>query len=108
ISRREDNLWRHIASLMAGNFFGEGALLDHRPRNATATAMTPSSLYILRRKDLEILAEVYPSIRRALEQENERRKRENADSSEPSRTVAPIKDGAAVSNLPEFEMFSKK
>ena len=62
---------------MAGNFFGEGALLDHRPRNATVTAISPCSFYKLRRKDLELLSGVYPNIRRALEQENERRKREN-------------------------------
>ena len=93
---------------MAGNFFGEGALLDRRPRNATVTAMTPCSLYKLRRKDLEVLVGVYPNIRHALEQENERRKRENADSLEPSRSVAPREDGAVTSSLPDLEMFSKK
>jgi CPA1 family monovalent cation:H+ antiporter len=77
VSRRDGNVWRNIASLMAGNFFGEGALLDHRPRNATLTAMTPCSLYKLKRKDLEVVVDVYPNIRRALEQESERRKQEN-------------------------------
>jgi len=71
--------WRHIATLMAGNFFGEGALLDHRPRNATVTAVSPCSFYKLRRKDLETLIEVYPNVRRALEQENERRKSANSE-----------------------------
>jgi CPA1 family monovalent cation:H+ antiporter len=80
VSRRDGNVWRNIASLMAGNFFGEGAILDHRTRNATVTAMTPCSLYKLRRKDLEVVVDVYPNIRRALEQENERRKRENVSS----------------------------
>jgi Na+:H+ antiporter len=108
ISRREDNIWRHIASLMAGNFFGEGALLDHRPRNATVTAMTPCSLYKLRRKDLEVLVGVYPNIRHALAQENERRKQENADSSERSRMVArPPEGGTVTSSVPELEIFSK-
>jgi CPA1 family monovalent cation:H+ antiporter len=74
ISRREGNESRHLATLMAGNFFGEAALLDHRPRNATVTAVSPCSFYKLRRKDLELLIDVYPNIRRALEQENERRK----------------------------------
>jgi len=64
---------------MAGNFFGEGALLDHRPRNATVTAVSPCSFYKLRRKDLEILIEVYPNIRRALEEENQRRKAGNSE-----------------------------
>jgi CPA1 family monovalent cation:H+ antiporter len=108
ISRREDNLWRHIASLMAGNFFGEGALLDHRPRNATATAMTPSSLYVLRRKDLEILAELYPNIRHALERENERRKKENADSVATSSVGQLTRENDSVaSGLQELEILSK-
>ena len=50
ISKPEDNSWRQIASLMAGNFFGEGALLDPRPRNAPVTAMTPCSLCRLRNR----------------------------------------------------------
>ena len=83
ISRREDNVWRHVASLMAGNFFGEGSLLDRRPRNATVAAITPCALYKLRRKDLEVLVEVYPNIRQALEKENERRKKENASIPSP-------------------------
>jgi CRP-like cAMP-binding protein len=81
ISRREGNDWRHLATLMAGNFFGEAALLEHRPRNATVTAMTPCSLYKLRRKDLDVVIDVYPNIRRALEQENQRRKIESANQS---------------------------
>ncbi len=78
ISRREGSKWRHVATLMAGNFFGEGAFLDHRPRNATVTAVSPCSFYKLRRKDLEILFDVYPNIRRALEQEHGRRQTANS------------------------------
>lgn len=74
ISRGEGNEWQDLATLMAGNFFGEAALLDHRPRNATVTAITPCSLYRLGRKNLETVIEVYPNIRRALEQESLRRK----------------------------------
>ncbi|HEY5074514.1 MAG TPA: cyclic nucleotide-binding domain-containing protein, partial [Pyrinomonadaceae bacterium] len=108
ISRREGNVSRHIASLMAGNFFGEGALLDRRSRNATVTAMTPCSLYKLRRKDLEVLVEVYPNIHRALEQENQRRKKENADTLVASGAAALTReDDGVTSGLPEFEIFSK-
>jgi CRP-like cAMP-binding protein len=59
---------------MAGNFFGEAAFLENRPRNATVTAMTACSLYELRRNNLEAVLEVYPGIRTALEKESERRK----------------------------------
>jgi CPA1 family monovalent cation:H+ antiporter len=79
ISRREGNDWRHLATLMAGNFFGEASLLEHRPRNATVTAVTPCSLYKLIRKDLEAIIEDYPHIRRVLEQENKRREIENVN-----------------------------
>lgn len=99
ISRREGNTSRHIASLMAGNFFGEGALLDHRPRNAAVTAMTPCSLYKLRRKDLEVLVGVYPNIRRALEQENERRRQENADSGSPPPAPSTREDEVGTSSV---------
>lgn len=84
ISQRQGTDSRHVATLMAGNFFGEAALMEHRPRNATVTAMTPCSLYKLRRKDLEVIIEVYPNIRRALEHENQRRKIENTDVSAES------------------------
>jgi CPA1 family monovalent cation:H+ antiporter len=74
ISRLEGSESKHLATLMAGNFFGEGALLDHRPRNATVTAVSPCSFYKLKRKDLELLIDVYPNIQRALEAENVKRK----------------------------------
>ena len=78
ISKREGSESRHLATLMAGNFFGEAAILDHRPRNATVTAISPCAFYRLSRKDLELLSEVYPNIRRALEEENKRRQLQNA------------------------------
>jgi CPA1 family monovalent cation:H+ antiporter len=107
ISRREDNIWRHIASLMAGNFFGEGSLLDRRPRNATVTAITPCALYKLRRKDLEVLVEVYPNIRHALQKENERRKKENADSVVKVNTPTFNGGESAITSSLPVEIFSK-
>jgi monovalent cation:H+ antiporter, CPA1 family len=56
-----------LATLLAGDFFGEMALLTGKPRNATVRAVTPCSLYELRRKDLETLHELRPVIRAALE-----------------------------------------
>ena len=62
--------------------------------------MTPCSLYKLRRKDLEVLVEVYPNIRRALEQENERRKKENADSLASGAAALTRENDGATSGLP--------
>ena len=57
-----------LATLMAGDFFGEAALISGNRRNATVKAVTHCSLYELRRKDLETLHELRPVIRKALEQ----------------------------------------
>lgn len=55
-----------VATLYAGDFFGESALLHSAPRNATAIAATPCSLYELKRRDLDAIFEQYPAIRDAV------------------------------------------
>lgn len=57
-----------VATLYAGDFFGESALLHGTPRNATAIAATPCSLYELQRDDLDRICELYPEIRRTVEE----------------------------------------
>lgn len=42
----------HLASLGAGDFFGEMALLDHHRRSATVTAAEPTECVVLLRSDL--------------------------------------------------------
>ena len=49
-------------------FFGESALIHGTPRNATAIAATPCSLYELKRKDLDLICETYPNIRKTVEE----------------------------------------
>ena len=68
ISREEDGERKELGSLFAGDLFGEMALLRGERRNATARAITPSYLYELRRESLEKAMEVFPHIRRALEE----------------------------------------
>ncbi|MBL6692108.1 MAG: cation:proton antiporter, partial [Pseudomonadales bacterium] len=64
----EDNGVRnHVATLYAGDFFGESALLHSAPRNATAIAATPCSLYELNRADLDKICDRFPRIREAVE-----------------------------------------
>jgi len=65
LSREENGAARDIATLMAGDFFGEGALAGE-PYPATAMAMTPCSLYSLELVDLQIAVESNPAIRQAL------------------------------------------
>jgi CRP-like cAMP-binding protein len=41
-----------LAELAAGEFFGEIALLDGKPRSASATALTKCELLVLERRDV--------------------------------------------------------
>lgn len=57
-----------VATLYAGDFFGESALLHGTTRNASAIAATPCSLYELKRADLDKICELYPNIRKTVEE----------------------------------------
>jgi CRP-like cAMP-binding protein len=46
---------RQATTLGRGSFFGEHALLDHSPRNATVTAITPMSVLVLNRAEFETM-----------------------------------------------------
>jgi CPA1 family monovalent cation:H+ antiporter len=63
----------HVATLYAGDFFGESALLHGTPRNATAIAATPCSLYELNRRDLDKIFQLHPNIRNMVEEVDRQR-----------------------------------
>ena len=67
----------HVATLYAGDFFGEAALLHGTQRNATARAATPCSLYELKRRDLDSIFDQFPDIREAVEQVDQQRLESN-------------------------------
>jgi CPA1 family monovalent cation:H+ antiporter len=74
VARAEHGKARDLATMMAGEFFGEAALLSGRqPRNATVTAVTPCTLYRLHRDDLRVAMAMQPAIRKALEEESRKR-----------------------------------
>jgi monovalent cation:H+ antiporter, CPA1 family len=56
-----------VATLLAGEFFGEMAVLSANPRTATVTAVTHCTLYELTRADLEAVALLAPTIDQILE-----------------------------------------
>ncbi len=58
---------KQVATLYAGDFFGEAALLHGAPRNATTIAATPCSLYELKQADLYKMMADYPVIKEAVE-----------------------------------------
>ena len=67
---------RPVATLLAGDFFGEMAVLTASPRTATVTTATDAVLYELRRGDLELALEVCPTMRQVLENVSLERGRE--------------------------------
>ncbi len=55
-----------LATLRAGDFFGELALLDGAPRSATAIAIEPTETFILARERFRELIAIEPVMREAL------------------------------------------
>lgn len=76
VSRRDGGIARDLATLMAGDFFGEMALLHGGARTATCRAVTPCALYELRREDLEEVLHACPDMKDALEEADKTRRAE--------------------------------
>ena len=76
VSRQDGGVSRDLATLIAGEFFGEMALLHGIRRTATCRAMTPCALYELRRDDIDVVRKVCPEIQRALEEADRQRRAE--------------------------------
>ncbi|RMH12152.1 MAG: hypothetical protein D6701_13895 [Gemmatimonadetes bacterium] len=76
VKRTDDGITRDVATLIAGDFFGEMALLHGTRRTATCRAVTPCALYELRRQDLEAVLATHPGIRQVLEETAARRRAE--------------------------------
>ena len=67
-----------VARLGPGELFGEMALLDHTTRNATVRCSATLSVFSVPRKELELLSQGMPELRRNLEQLRDRRLRRAA------------------------------
>ena len=69
----EEGAQAQVATLFAGDILGEAALIHSVPRNATAIAATPCSLYELKCVDLDLICRQYPAIHsRVLDIDRER------------------------------------
>jgi CPA1 family monovalent cation:H+ antiporter len=79
VSRQDGGSARDLATLMAGDFFGETTLLHGGTRTATCRAVTPCALYELRREELDAVIAVSPSMRQALEEADRRRRAQRLD-----------------------------
>jgi len=67
---------RPVATLLAGDFFGEMAVLSDAPRSATVRTATDAILYELRRSDLEAALDACPTMRQVLHAVSAERRRE--------------------------------
>ena len=67
IIRKHNNKDAQLAILVKNDYFGEMALVEHRLRSATATALTDTSLLVLSRKDFEKLYKSDPQLKINLE-----------------------------------------
>jgi len=67
---------RDVATLIAGDFFGEMALLHGSVRSATCRAVTPCALYELARADVDDVCATCPGMREALEKADRVRREE--------------------------------
>jgi len=76
VTREENGEKRDLSTLLAGDFFGEMALLREEKRNATVWAVTPCYLYELHRMVLEEAMKKFPAVREAM-YEADRKRRES-------------------------------
>lgn len=73
ITRREGEREVVLTYLVAGNYFGEGAFLENKPRRATVTTIFPTELIVLRRADFDAFLAAQPRLRERFQQVLERR-----------------------------------
>jgi CRP-like cAMP-binding protein len=66
---------RTIRSMTAGGFLGEIALVDRRPRTASATCTTDCRLLEIQTHEFERLMDTMPAVHRRVEQALQRRAR---------------------------------
>ena len=56
----------HVRTLHDGDFLGEIALIDGRPRSATVTLESPARLLVLGHREFDSLLDRFPNIQRAV------------------------------------------
>lgn len=66
VTRGLESHRQNLATLVAGDFFGEESLLSGRPRTASVTALEPTELFTLDREQLYSLLKTYPYIKPCL------------------------------------------
>jgi len=68
------SLGKNVATLKAGDFFGEIALISREPRNATVTCAEPAQLFALVASDFQLVLKENPKASAEMQRIAERRK----------------------------------
>lgn len=66
-----------VASLGEGDFFGEMALIEDQPRNASAETLSDCEIFVLNKEDFASLLQKSPDILRKVKEAYQARKQEN-------------------------------
>jgi CPA1 family monovalent cation:H+ antiporter len=66
VSHRVDGDEHELGTLLAGDFFGEMALMHHESREATIRSVSPCTLYELKRQDFDRFMQEQPQIAEVL------------------------------------------
>jgi len=75
----EEGVSQALGTLMAGDYFGEMALLHDEPRTASVRTVTSCQLYELSNEVLQSIIGKHPSIGEAISRIDEQRRKEQAD-----------------------------
>ena len=81
---RIERAGRTIRSIGSGGFLGEIALVERRPRSATATAVSDVTLLVLRQHEFDRLLETMPAVHRRVGAAIDRRERGEAAGATPA------------------------
>lgn len=66
------------ANLGEGDFFGEMALIEDQPRNASAETLSDCEIFVLNKEDFSSLLQKSPEIFRKISEAYQKRKQENS------------------------------
>lgn len=89
-----------IGEIVAGDFFGENALLSDSPRLAYVRAKTSCILYSLSKLSLEAVFELYPEWRRSVEQMAKVQQKQQRHAPSVGANVKQDSNPPAISNAP--------
>ncbi len=96
-----DNVEQVVATLTAGDYFGEMALLTGETRSATVRAKQESEMFLLHKNDFDVILERFPSISLSMGKIVSKRLRETLSKATSIPAPGSVKDPGLKGNLSE-------